>query len=586
MRSILEFDKLGMTSTYLETVEPVPPTAGPRIIQYQGPLAVNEISATIDLFGGGGIVSSTRDLNNFFAALAGGKVFDKPETFELMKTVNTPFAEYGKGINNFLNGETECVGHEGFWGVRATTCPSADVTISIFVTQATSPALDEMRELEKTVLTALGVTTEKQKSPTATPASAERMLQHKATLTSELCPKDLGLKAACGRATVPLDWSKPSVASTKLWYAHVPASEGPSTGTLIPFHGGPGEALSTIVAQFAVPFGALPDRDQLYVDVRGVGRSDRLDCEAFGKETPFQIGEAQVKTVAKCAEQQGTNRDYYNTVSITLDVESIRRALELPKPSLVAFSYGTWVASTYTALFPELVQATVLDGAFPLEFDPWAGDLVNSIDKVLALHCTRTKLCSARKMRAQIKKVTADLERKPQPIPGRAELLTSTTFARITLVSLDTSEFSYFGAVEAAVQGDYKALSELSVKELASEPTNPVGRSIGTLTAVSCNDYPPPFDLADDLATRRVEYQSRKSSLSQEYFGLFTPDQWLASDTDPQRGRCPKRTPSSASQHMDPFQKFSCWSSTVMLISKLRSSVPGLLPTSSPPASW
>ncbi len=65
-------------------------------------------------------------------------------------------------------------------------------------------------------------------------------------------------------------------------------------------------------------------------------------------------------------------RDDYTTVASVLDVEAIRRALDLPKPSLLGVSYGTWVVQTYAALFPDLVQAAVIDGIMPFHLDPWS----------------------------------------------------------------------------------------------------------------------------------------------------------------------------------------------------------------------
>jgi D-alanyl-D-alanine carboxypeptidase len=154
MRSLLRFDSLGLQSTYLETVESPPATAGPRIVQYFGDVSVNEISATVDLFGGGGLVSSTQDLNIFFGALLGGKVFDKPETLNTMLETSDP--EYGLGIDRSSIADTECFRHGGLWGVGTVVCPALDVSVSIYMTNATSPARDRMFDVVTAVVTSAG----------------------------------------------------------------------------------------------------------------------------------------------------------------------------------------------------------------------------------------------------------------------------------------------------------------------------------------------------------------------------------------------------------------------------------------------
>ena len=73
-RVLLGFDRLGMMSTYLESVEPE--RGGPRSHQYQGTVDIATVSPTIDLYGGGGYVSSMHDLAVFYDALFSGQVLE------------------------------------------------------------------------------------------------------------------------------------------------------------------------------------------------------------------------------------------------------------------------------------------------------------------------------------------------------------------------------------------------------------------------------------------------------------------------------------------------------------------------------
>ena len=131
MAELLDFDELGLTHTYLETPGTTPTT--PLAHQYFGDTDSTGWDASIDLYGGGGLVSTTHDLAVFFEALATGGVFDDAETFTAMSTVVGPDPSMAQGL--FVTTDSDgsglvCYGHEGFWGVSAHTCPGLGLTIT------------------------------------------------------------------------------------------------------------------------------------------------------------------------------------------------------------------------------------------------------------------------------------------------------------------------------------------------------------------------------------------------------------------------------------------------------------------------
>lgn len=140
MRSLLGLDSLGLSATGVELSEPVPESAGPRATQYLGDIDISLISPTIDLFGGGGIVTSMDDLAVFFRALSQGGVFEHSSTFDVMTTgPGTTVAEDGgrRGLGIFgsmIDGH-QCWSHAGYWGVYAITCPDLDLTITRTINQ-------------------------------------------------------------------------------------------------------------------------------------------------------------------------------------------------------------------------------------------------------------------------------------------------------------------------------------------------------------------------------------------------------------------------------------------------------------------
>jgi pimeloyl-ACP methyl ester carboxylesterase len=259
---------------------------------------------------------------------------------------------------------------------------------------------------------------------TATPKSAERMLEYPVTLDNESCPAPFDATTRCGVATVPADWAKPDGRTLQIWFASVPAPSGRSTGVTVPFHGGPGEAISDFAELYLALVPALPDRDMLIVDVRGNGRSGRLGCPTLDTAQWRPDGQAQVDANASCAQEVGPQRDDYTTVGSVLDVEAIRRALDLPKPSLLGASYGTWVVQTYAALFPDLVQAAVIDGIVTFDLDPWGRTYTDAMQRVLRLRCERTTLCDPDEADARVRRVAASLAAQPVPFPNSTRLLT------------------------------------------------------------------------------------------------------------------------------------------------------------------
>lgn len=138
VRDLVGFDRLGLRHTWFESLEPTPLNAPPRARQRIAGLAVEAIHPSADLFGGGGLVSTTADLARFLAALLGGEVL-RPDTLAQMthptpQSLRSGQTLYGLGIGVREVGHARCFGHGGFWGVVAWCCPTPGVTAVGFVT--------------------------------------------------------------------------------------------------------------------------------------------------------------------------------------------------------------------------------------------------------------------------------------------------------------------------------------------------------------------------------------------------------------------------------------------------------------------
>ena len=368
----------------------------------------------------------------------------------------------------------------------------------------------------------------------ATPESSERLLDAaRVLLSSTPCDGlDVGPTATCGTASVPADWTVPDGRRMEIAYVLVTSASGESSGTVIPFMGGPGESITAQIGLFAPLTEQLPDSDQLIVDARGTGRSGALECPVLDDATEFAFGDTQPRDTGLCGEQIGPDRNHYTTVATALDIEAIRRELGLEPPSLIGFSYGTYLAQTYTTLFPEEVRGTVLDGAFPIEQTGWGTDIATNVETVIELRCSRTGACpeGAAAVAESIRTVAADLATSPIDIPGADQQLTEGAFASAVQFALQNSEMgSFVSMLNAAADGDFTDLDDFAAVSLATARVGPTSYSPALYSAIACNDYVTQFDLTDDPSTRRSDFEHRLDELPDDVFSPFSKHGWIDS---------------------------------------------------------
>lgn len=139
VRDLLDYDRLGLAATWWELMEPVPDAAGPRAHQYVGGSDTFTWDPSIDSYGGGGLVTSSRDLAAFWYALFDGRVFEREATLDALLTTplppdRTPY-RLGVFVREFegLTGYT----HSGFWGTSAVYVPALDLVVAGAVTEQT-----------------------------------------------------------------------------------------------------------------------------------------------------------------------------------------------------------------------------------------------------------------------------------------------------------------------------------------------------------------------------------------------------------------------------------------------------------------
>jgi D-alanyl-D-alanine carboxypeptidase len=156
VRQLLDFDALGLRHTYWEQMEQ-PPTDLPFSGNALGTIDMTKANHSFDLYGGGGLISTTQDLAHFMRALGQGKVFRKQGTLAILLAI--PDADrskepklHGNALENFRIGRWNCIGHGGFWGQIMAYCPEAQLSIGWTVNQGgekpdRQPLLDQLAEI-------------------------------------------------------------------------------------------------------------------------------------------------------------------------------------------------------------------------------------------------------------------------------------------------------------------------------------------------------------------------------------------------------------------------------------------------------
>lgn len=140
---LLKFDDLKLASTYVENTENKPED---MVHPYNNGVDFFHVNPSIDLYGGGGMISTAHELALFYQALFEGKIFKKKESLNLMLSrpeglgVN-PHQDYRMGIQSVTIDGVELFYHSGFWGSLAGYFPHYKCAIAMNFTGEYDSAL-------------------------------------------------------------------------------------------------------------------------------------------------------------------------------------------------------------------------------------------------------------------------------------------------------------------------------------------------------------------------------------------------------------------------------------------------------------
>lgn len=146
--------------------------------------------------------------------------------------------------------------------------------------------------------------------------------------------------------------------------------EHPQPDPFIYIPGGPGSSATEDAPYLAKGLARIREqRDLLFVDQRGTGGSNPLDCVFFNDEDPqsFLGYFFPLEAVRKCRQELEPKADLklYTTTIAADDLDEVREALGIKRLNLYGASYGTRAALVYLRQHGDHVRTATLFGVSP-----------------------------------------------------------------------------------------------------------------------------------------------------------------------------------------------------------------------------
>jgi pimeloyl-ACP methyl ester carboxylesterase len=194
--------------------------------------------------------------------------------------------------------------------------------------------------------------------------------------------------------------------------------------------GGPGSSATEDAPYVAQEFARIREhRDLVFVDQRGTGGSNPLNCDLFKpSDLRSYLGDYfPLEDVRQCRTQlePKANLKLYTTSMAMDDLDDVRAALGYQKINIIGGSYGTRAAQVYLKLHPDRVRAVILHGVSPTnQFMPrdFPQHTERALDGVMA-DCAADDACRTAfpNLRAEVKSVLERLLRGPVELDLKRE---------------------------------------------------------------------------------------------------------------------------------------------------------------------
>jgi len=197
------------------------------------------------------------------------------------------------------------------------------------------------------------------------------------SLTVKACTVD-GLPARCGTLIVPEDRLTGTGRTIPVRFVVIPAT-GPDKAPdpVVYFAGGPGDsAVNDIPSELTVLQSLNVHRDVVFIEQRGTGQSNPLNCPVFAGSLADQP--AMRASIQSCLAHLHGDLRFYTTAMYVDDVNQLLGDLHYAKVNLMGISYGTAVEQVFLLRHPERVRTMTMQSGTPLNIPLWEREPGNS----------------------------------------------------------------------------------------------------------------------------------------------------------------------------------------------------------------
>lgn len=273
--------------------------------------------------------------------------------------------------------------------------------------------------------------------------------------------------------------------------------------------GGPGSSATEDAPYAAQEFAKIREhRDLVFVDQRGTGGSNPLNCDFFNpSDLRSYLGEYfPLEDVRQCRAQlePKANLKLYTTPIAMDDLEDVRAALGYNQINIIGGSYGTRAAQTYLKLHQPHVRVIILHGVSPTnQFMPrdFPQHTEQALNGVIA-DCAADEACRAAfpTLGAEVKSVLERLLRGPVEVQlkrQKAEENIRISLSRDLVAEAIRYMLYQPGAaariplfIHLAAQGNFNPLAEAAIsyrQQIVATGSN------GMYLSVTCAEDLPPI---------------------------------------------------------------------------------------------
>ena len=146
MRELLRYERLGFEQTWFPTLEPKPQDTKALVHQYnEYDWDSYELDPSWDLYGGGGIATTTEELAKFSYHFFNGDIVKDTATRDLIfteiKTKETEQSPYYLGLSQDQYHGLTAYGHGGYWATLVLYFPDLNASVSVYILNRKERAL-------------------------------------------------------------------------------------------------------------------------------------------------------------------------------------------------------------------------------------------------------------------------------------------------------------------------------------------------------------------------------------------------------------------------------------------------------------